>query len=222
MSKAGNGEALINFRWSQALSAVLLCCPVAIMAEESWIDSITLGFGYSKANSSLTQRNGGVDAVEEPDSQGRGFAGTLLFNYDVLPGLSPYIDLANLIQDDRDFLIPSAGLRYQFETDRGTFQPFLAAGVSYVFAEWNESPVADASVSEPSGQSFGVNVLGGVDMYIAENLAFNVTARFDSYDIETSVVENSRVTTIEDKSSFSVLIGLTYRFGKNRVRNVSN
>lgn len=207
-------EMLLNFKRPRVLLVLLLCGPVAAVAEDGWVESITLGFGYSKANSSLSQFNGGVNAVEEPDSRGRGFSGTLVFNYELLPGLSPYVDLANLIQDDRDFLIPSVGLRYQFESGKGTFQPYLAAGVSYVFAEWNESPIADASVSEPSGQSFGLNAMGGVDIYMTEHLAFNVTVRFDSYDIETSVIENSRVTTIEDKSSISALIGLTYHFGK--------
>ena len=205
---------LVKTRLSRILSVLVLCTPAAVNAEENWIDSVTLGFGYSKANSSLTRLNGGVDAVDEPDSSGRGFAATLVFDYDVLPRLSPYVDFANLIQDDRDFLITAAGLRYRFDTDEDSLQPFLGAGASYVFADWNEAPVDNAGTSEPDGQSFGVHVQGGIDMYLTENLAFNLTARFDSYDIGTSVVENSRVTTIEDKSSFSALIGLTYRFGK--------
>lgn len=205
---------LVKTRLSPILSVLLLCTPVAVNAGEDWIDSVTLGFGYTKANSSLTRLNGGVDDVDEPDSGGRGFAATMVFDYDLLPRLSPYVDFANLIQDDRDFLITTAGLRYRFDTDDDTLRPFLGAGASYVFADWNESPVANAITSEPDGQSYGLSVHGGVDMYITEHLAFNVTARFDSYDIGTSVVENSRVTTIDDKSSFSALIGLTYRFGK--------
>ena len=189
------------------------------ITDQGWIDSITLGFGYSRAISSLKESNGGVPSVTDPAIDGRGFAATLVFDYEVLPRLSPYIDLANLIQDDRDFLIPSLGLRYQFESEDGLIQPFLAVGAGYVYTEWNEAPVPAVNTSEPSGQSFGGSLQAGVDIFIAENLAFNFTARYDMYDIGTTIIENSRLTTIEDRASLSALVGLTYRFGKKRLKD---
>ena len=204
---------------SAPLLLSLLVTGHAVADEERWIDSITLGFGYSGASSDVTLSNGGVAGVADADSNGRGFAATMVFDYELQPRFSPYVDLASLIQDDRDFLIPSAGLRYRFSTEDGAIQPFFSAGAGYVFAEWNEPPVAGASSAEPSGQSFALSFQAGSDFHIAENLALNATLRYDLYDIGTTIVENSKVTTIEDKSSLSVLVGLTYRFGEKRLKD---
>ncbi|HVL00362.1 MAG TPA: OmpA family protein, partial [Dongiaceae bacterium] len=84
----------------------------------------------------------------------------------------------------------------------------------YLDLKWDDSPVAGASSESESGRSFGFTAQAGLEWYLLDNFALDIRARFDGYDIATTVVDGNRVTQLEDRSSASVLVGLVYRFGQ--------
>jgi outer membrane protein OmpA-like peptidoglycan-associated protein len=177
------------------------------------VDTIALKGGYSYANSDTSNENGGVNGVNDIGDNGTVVGATVVFNTSLSDYFKPYIDIAGHWQDDRRFIIPGAGLRHDILLDDSRFEPFYAFGLGYNYAKWNDSPADNLDVSNNSGESFVFTAQTGFDYYISDNLALDLTLRLDSYHIDSTLVQNNRVTTIDDKASFSLMTGLVYRFG---------
>ena len=139
----------------------------------------------------------------------------MVFNTEFIPYFKPYVDLAVLLHEDRRFIIPGIGLRHDFVLEDKTIEPYASVGVGYNYMSWKEPPVDLPGLqdSQTGGQSFAFTLQGGVDFYFTDNLALDASLRYDSYDIGTVIASSPQVTTIEDKSSFSLLFGIVYRFG---------
>jgi len=197
-----------------------LILATTVQADERWVDSISLGAGFSRAFNSLDSQNGGVDGVTDPDEDGGAVNLSLTFNSEWFPSTRPYIDFTSLIHDDRDFSIPGAGLRYDFNERTESFQPFTKVGLGYVFTSWDEEPVPNIISEQPDGESLGIVLQGGFDYYLTKNLAVGGVLRLDSYDIGSIIVQDSKTTTINDNASLSALLSLTYRFGEHSSKPV--
>lgn len=186
----------------------------SVFASENIFSSITLDLGYSQANTETSEFNGGVSSLVEAEQDGRIMGFNLVLEKKFFENTSPYFDFSTLIQGDRDFYIPSVGLRHEFESEDANWVPYVMGGIGYVYANWSEPPVDNVIDGQDSGESLALSLRGGVNIFITDNLAFDLGLRLDGYDISTDIVQNSRVTTITDKSSLSLLAGLTYRFSK--------
>lgn len=183
------------------------------MCFASAVDTIAIKGGYSYANSSANDSNGGIDGVSSIEDDGIGLSASIVFNTGMTDYFKPYLDVTLLSQDDRSFVIPGAGIRHDFYINESSFEPFYSFGVGYNFAEWSDDPVNTDMTESDSGQSIVFSAQTGFDYYLNEHLALDLTVRYDAYDIDTTIVEDNRVTRIEDRGSLSLLAGLVYRFG---------
>ncbi len=179
----------------------------------SFIDTFSIKSAYSYAITSTTKDNGGITGIENSNNKGAALAFRLVFNNGYIPYFKPYVDFSTYIHDDRNFYIPSVGLRHDFELESRWIEPYASFGVGYSFLNRHESPVAGASVFLENGKSSNLTLEGGVDFYITKSLALDLSLRYDSYDISTTIGGNYQLTTLADTGALSILAGLVYRFG---------
>ncbi len=172
--------------------------------------------------------NGGVKEIKPVDditAIGGGVSGALIFNTPLKPYFSPYIDIASYINKDRYSIIPGIGIRHDFNFKNVSwFQPFVATGVGYNRSKWTKIPINISkdliTAKDNVGSSAVWTVQAGSDFYMTNDLAINLTARYDMYDISTDITNTTMGTTtkLKDTGSLGVLLGFTYHFG-NTVRN---
>lgn len=178
------------------------------------VDTLSIKAGYSKAFTKRTDDNGGVYGVIEPEKNGMGLAIRAVFNSDYIPYFKPYIDFTTMVYDDRNFYIPSVGLRYDFELDSRWIEPYASFGIGYARLNRKSSPLVGAYAVEDTTASANLTLESGVDFYITDNIALDLSLRYDIYNATTTIAGNQKLTTLYDTSSLSVMAGLVYRFGK--------
>ncbi|ROS05477.1 OmpA family protein [Sinobacterium caligoides] len=201
---------------SRSVFALLLLQPGLLFADtasQNAVDTVSLKGGYSYAVFDKDKTNGGVAAVKDIEHNGFGGAASIVFRTEYSNFFKPYVDIAVLQQGDRRFVIPGIGLRHDFELEDSNFEPFYSLGVGYNYAKWRESPAPGIEKIDDTAESVTFTAQTGFDYYFTDNLAFDMTLRYDGYHVGTNVVENNRVTSIDDNGSLSVLAGLVYRFG---------
>ncbi|MCK5818880.1 MAG: OmpA family protein [Psychromonas sp.] len=182
--------------------------------------------GVSKMYIKEKKINGGSDSAKSPDDMqdiGGAVSGALFFNTSLNPYFSPYIDIATFLNKERYLVIPGIGVRHDFNVGQDHIvQPFLGTGIGYTRSEWSKSPAQEAtsmgnSVEEIKevGGSADWNIQAGSDFYLTNDLAINLTTRYDLYDITTNIKDSryNKETKLEDNGTLSVLLGITYRFG---------
>ncbi|MCK5819274.1 MAG: OmpA family protein [Psychromonas sp.] len=181
------------------------------------IDRFIFNAGFSKALIKQKDTNGGVSGIKVPDDIGVGISSALIFNTYFKPYFNPYVDIATYMHNDRHFVIPGIGIRHDFNRDDDSWlKPFISTGVGYSMTKWRNSP-APGSIDESVKGKSGTWILqAGSDFYLSHKFALNLTARYDMYDINTSVIKDSQLSTLNDKGSLSLLFGITYRFGKHK------
>ncbi len=184
----------------------------------SLIDTLSIKIGPSFAQTSQTDDQGGVTGVVEPDDSGVQVGVRLVFNNGYIPYFKPYIDMTSIIYSDRDIIIPSIGLRHDFELEQRWIEPYASFGVGYAVMDRTESPLSSSVAYDDSTSSANLTLEGGVDFYLDEHWALDLSLRYDTYNLKTTVGGNFQLTTIEDKSSVGLMGGLVYRFGSNDAR----
>jgi opacity protein-like surface antigen len=177
------------------------------------IDSIALkgGYGYFLVDEEKT--NGGVAGVNTSDDDGLAVNVSMIFNTPYSNYFKPYADLMWFSLNDRDMVIPGVGIRHDIELDSKSVVPFYSVGVGYNFLDWSQYPIDRLQRQSDDGESIVFTAQTGVDFFITDNLAIDLTLRYDAYNIDTTIVENNRVSTIQDRGSVTALAGIVYKFG---------
>ncbi len=182
-----------------------------------FIDTLSLKAGFSHSDFSLNKTNGGVNGVSRTDKSGYSYSLAAVFNNYAYPGIKPYVDYARIEYDDRNFTLFSLGMRHdRFLDDAKNWEWFLSAGVGRAFSHWKDNPAPFTASGLTGDEGISGTLQTGFDWYLDQHWAIDFSVRLDAYDLDTSVVENGAVTTINDSSSLSGLIGLVYRFGQQR------
>lgn len=182
--------------------------------QQPLIDSLSINAGYSYAHADIQETNGGVPNVNDIQDQGWAVTTALVFNTQHSDYFKPYLDLAYLHQNDRQFTIPGVGLRHNFTLNNPNFEPFYSIGVGYNYMRWQDYPNHEVKSIDDNGQSYVFTAQTGFDYYITPHFALDLTLRYDGYTLDTTLVENNRVTRIDETYSLSLLVGLVYRFGE--------
>jgi len=192
----------------------MLASSAALASDNSLkIDTVSINAGLLKSYHSIDSKNGGVDNITSPDEHGFSLGVSATFENEIIKGLRPYIGFTKLDYEDRYFNIPEVGLRFDFNPRIDRFQPYVTAGLGYAFSKWDENPVNNLIVREPEGQSFDLVMQTGFDYYITKRLAVGAGIRLDTYDASSVIVQDSKVSTINERASLGALAILTYRFG---------
>ena len=178
----------------------------------SLIDTLSIKAGYSNANTKITHDNGGVADVNEPESSGAILSLRVVFNNGYIPYFKPYVDFTTISYSDRDFFIPTVGLRHDFVLDEKWIEPYVSFGAGYAFLNRSESPVDGVNAIEDATGSANLTLETGVDFYITKNLALDISLRYDAYNATTTVGGSYKLSTVYDESSLSALVGIVYRF----------
>ena len=170
------------------------------------------GFSYSIDDKANAQ--GGVNAVNSMDDWGFGLNIGALFNKPFAPPVSPYIEATYLNPGDRHFSILGGGLRYDWTEKSTQFTPYASVGLGYLRMRWDDLPAKQFNSEYKSGSSGVVTGQAGMLWSLTEQWGIDLRARYDIYDVTTTLVQNNKVTQLEDRSSMSFLLGLVYQFGK--------
>jgi opacity protein-like surface antigen len=203
------------------LTCSALLCSSAFASDKLYLETLSVKGGLSFGDSSMSHINGGVVDMNKPDDNGHitSLTAVLANKSDQL--LKPYIDFARIQYDDRRFSTAGLGVRHDFPIDDG-IELFLSGGVGYYFSHWSDSPAPATATGMSGSESLGTNLQAGMNWYFTDNLALDVSLRYDMYNQNTLVVENSSTTTISDTASLSTLVGLVYRFGTSSTKRVTH
>ena len=183
-----------------------------------FIDTLAFKAGFSRSGFSLNDTNGGVDGVDDPDRIGFSYSLSAVFNNKAFPTIKPYVDYARIQYDDRNFTLFSLGARHdRFIDDNENWEWFIAAGIGRAFLHWEDNPAPFTASGLTGDEGLSGTLQTGLDWYLNKHWAIDFSVRYDMYDLDTSVVENGAVTTINDTSSLSALLGIVYRFGKQHI-----
>jgi outer membrane protein OmpA-like peptidoglycan-associated protein/opacity protein-like surface antigen len=178
----------------------------------SSLDALSIKGGYADIQVNEDMTNGGVADLSAVEDEGFAVNLSVIFNSPYSDYFKPYLDLQWVSMDDRDFLIPGVGIRHELVLDNKNITPFYSLGVGYNFSRWSQSPVDRLQRQSDEGESVVFTAQTGVDFYFTEHLAVDLTLRYDAYSIDTTIVENNRVSTVQDRGTLSVLAGLVYKF----------
>lgn len=177
------------------------------------VDTLSIKSGYSRSFYSRTDDKGGVTNLVDPDENGWGISGRVVFNNGIDALFKPYLDMTAYMFDDRVFYIPSLGLRHEFELQNKALEPYLGIGVGYTIMDRKKSPLKTAEALDEKTHSASLTLETGIDYYLNKNWALDLSVRMDSYNIETVVAGINKISTLEDRYSVNVLAGIVYRFG---------
>ncbi len=177
------------------------------------VDTLSIKSGYSKSFYSRSNDKGGVSNLVDPEANGWGISGRVVFNNGKDALFKPYIDMTSYIYDDRVFYIPSIGLRHEFELQNKAFEPYVGIGVGYTMMDRKVSPLETAEALDEKTHSASLTLETGMDYYLNDNWALDLSVRMDSYNIETVVAGINKISTLEDRYSVNVFAGVVYRFG---------
>jgi opacity protein-like surface antigen len=177
------------------------------------VDTLSFKLGYSRAFYSKTIDNGGVTNVVNPKTNGFATAFCITFNNGQEPLFEPYVDFSSYIFSDRNFYIPTIGLKHEFNLDNKALKPYAAIGVGYAVMDRKSSPLTSSEAIDERTASANLSLEAGIDYYITKHWALDFSARLNSYNIETVVGGYYKLTTLEDRYSLNLLAGIVYRFG---------
>jgi hypothetical protein len=126
----------------------------------------------------------------------------------------PYVNLAWIVFDERNLVIPGVGLQHDFALQNDWIKPFYSVGVGYAFMHQSDKPGSNLQSQSRRGESFAFTAQTGADFYLSDEWALGLTLRYDGYNIDTTVVDNNQITTLQDRGALSVLFGVSYHFSE--------
>ncbi|NRB38680.1 MAG: OmpA family protein [Pseudomonadales bacterium] len=184
-------------------------------ADKIYLDTLSFKLGLSQTSPDIRETNGSIAGIAAPEEQGTTYSLSAVFNNEYMPFLKPYIEYARINYDDRNFSIYSLGLRHdRFINDAQSWEWFISGGLGRGYSHWTNSPAPAAASGVAGDESVTATFQTGLDWYFTPSWAIDMTLRYDLYDMDTTVVQNSQVTTISDGESLSALVGIVYRFGQ--------
>ena len=186
----------------------------ALADDQALIKNIYGHVGFNYAIDARENAQGGVNDINSMDDWGFAFNAGATFSKPFEPPIAPYVEATYLNPGDRHFTILGGGLRYDFAQDEKTFTPYASLGLGYLNMRWDDLPANQFRSEAKSGSSGVVTGQAGVLWSLTEQWGVDLRARYDVYDITTTLVENNQVTQLEDRSSLSFLAGLSYALGK--------
>jgi opacity protein-like surface antigen len=189
----------------------LLALPPTASAEK--IETLSLKIGVSSALQSKHSANGGVNNAKKTKKDAISINGAISFNTPYSDVFKPYLDLNSSDYKDKRVIIPGMGLRYQFSLKEPFIKPFYSLGVGYAFLDWSTLPVNGFLSDSDKGESVVFTTQGGVNLVFNEELTLGISLRYDAFSIDTTIVDNNRVTTLQDRGGVTLFAGLQYRFG---------
>lgn len=184
-------------------------------SDKIYIDTLTFRIGSTSAMVDTTNVNGGVIGLNEPDESGVQFNLTGVFSNGYAPKIKPYLELARVNFDDRNYNIAGGGVRYDFNRQTERLGFYIKGGAGFIFSDWTQSPFTQPSAGVAGDNSLMLSLQGGGDYYFADHWAFDVNIRYDLYDLETKIYEASNAgasTTWNETASLSLLVGIVYQF----------
>ncbi|MCK5807851.1 OmpA family protein [bacterium] len=180
------------------------------------VDTLSVKGGYSFGFTTRTDDKGGVANVNDPEHHGAAISARLVFNAGKQPFLKPYIDFTTFIRTDRVIYLPSIGIRHDFGNKK--IEPYISLGVGLSIMDRSEAPVSGAAALDDKTYSANLTIETGIDFYLAHNFALSLSARYDIYNLGTTIGGYYQLTTIEDRSSISAFAGIVIRFGKDHTK----
>jgi opacity protein-like surface antigen len=179
-----------------------------------YLDAIALKIGSSNTMVDTENVNGGVVGISEADDSGLNVNITI-FNSDDLTSFKPYLELGRVGFNDRDYYIVGGGVRYDFLAKNERLGLYLKGGAGFILSSWTESPFIQPSAGLAGDDSLMLSLQGGAEYYFADHWAVDLNLRYDIYDLKTTILEASNAnasTTWNETGSFSVMVGIVYRF----------
>lgn len=180
------------------------------------LESVYGHIGYSHSFDENAQARGGISDLKSVDDNGSALNVGAVFNSGFSEYVRPYVEASYFDLGDRYFSLLGGGLRHDWQTD-DRFTPYASVGLGYLSFRWDELPANGFESEYKGGNSAVVTAQTGVLWALTPSWALDVRARYDVYDITTTLVQNNQVTQIEDRSALSLLVGIQYRFGQTPV-----
>ena len=205
-----------------ALAVSFLTPPIYAEANQEISDEpplLTSLYGHLGAQYSVddeVESQGGVTGINSLDNWGAAFNIGGLFSQPLDLPLSMYVEGTYLNPGDRHFAILGAGARYDWFEENRTFTPYASMGLGYLSMRWDDQPIGSFNAEAKSGTSGVVTGQAGLLWSLTESWGLDLRARYDLYDVTTTIVQSNQVTQIEDRSALSLLVGLAYTFGNEK------
>ena len=189
---------------------------------DTFVDTLAIKMGQGITYSSISYQNNAIQNFDYPEIISTSYCATLVFNTDWIPYIEPYLEFNTHTLNDRFFFIPSIGIRHDFTTHSKTIKPFLSFGVGYDILRWTLSTYHPDSDVILGGEDFVYTFQAGSEFYISKSLAFDMTLRFDAFNIFDSTTLNTTIVdpnsqsqvTIHERGTLALLFGVVYRFGQ--------
>lgn len=216
------GARSIYWLTSLTLAALLLTLPKASNADEDMTNEpplIKSVYGHLGTQYSIDDRvdsQGGINQVNGVDDWGAAFNIGALFSSPLHEPLSMYVEGTYLNPGDRHFTILGAGARYDWIEEERALTPYASMGLGYLSMRWGNEPVNGFNSEAKSGTSGVATGQAGVLWSLSDAWGLDLRARYDVYDVTSTIVQANQVTQIEDRSALSLLVGLAYTFGKEK------
>jgi|GEM_PF-3097651 len=198
-------------------AATLISSTSLAASNDPLLSSIYGHIGYAHSFDDNAQSRGGIDDVRSVDSQGSAVNVGMVFNSDFSEYVQPYAESSYLDLHDRYFTMVGAGLRHEWHNDDHRFTPYASFGLGFLSFRWDETPANGLETEYKGGSSAVLTTQAGLLWALNTRWALDVRARYDVYDITTTLVQNNQVTQIEDRSTVSLLAGISYTFGETPV-----
>ena len=207
---------------SLMLSAALLALPSISYANEETTKEpplLTSLYGHVGAQFSIDDRvdsQGGINQINGVDDWGAAFNIGALFSQPFEEPLSLYVEGTYLNPGDRHFTILGAGARYDWIEEQSAITPYASLGLGYLSMRWDDEPVSGFTAEAKSGSSGVVTGQAGLLWSLTESWGLDLRARYDVYDVTSTIVQANQVSQIEDRSALSLLVGVAYHFGQEK------
>jgi outer membrane protein OmpA-like peptidoglycan-associated protein len=182
--------------------------------DKIYLDTLSFKLGMGSNSYGENDTNGGVASLQSPEDSGSGFSFSATFNNEYLPAIKPFVEYLRYDFDDRMFTSYNLGGRY--ETVLGNddrLKWFLGGSIGRMYSQWDQNPAPGNATGVSGDQSMTGGLQSGIDWFFRPAWALDFTLRYDLYDLDTTVVQNSQVTTINDSSSLGAFVGVSYKFG---------
>jgi outer membrane protein OmpA-like peptidoglycan-associated protein len=186
----------------------------ADVIDKIYLDTISFKLGAASNSYGENDTNGGVASLQSPEKSGSGFSFSASFNNEYLPALKPFIEYLRYDFDDRMFTSYNLGARHERALgEDDSLKWFLGGSVGRMYSQWDKNPAPGNATGVSGDQSMTGGLQTGIDWFFRPAWALDFTVRYDVYDLDTTVVQNSQVTTINDSSSLGAFVGISYKFG---------
>lgn len=191
----------------------LLFICLSISADDSnLIQSMSFKAGSVSAGINTVIFNEGVAGVFPQEESGLVIGGHLLFNTQPTSFFKPYIDIVGFDYDDRTIYIASVGLTHELSQINSSINPYLSFGIGQAYLDRKHSPVSRTEEGSSTTSSASLSFELGIDYRFSKNTFFDLSVRYDAYDLTTLVAAGNQYTSLVDDSSLSVMLGFTYQF----------